>query len=730
MFLSSNFHGLKFRGVVGVLALVGAGHAAMGAATEVGKLLASDGLAGDSYGRAVAIDGNLAIVGAPDKGVGAAYIYRFNGVSWLEEAVLTDPYGAAGDGFGISVDISGDVAIVGAWLHQSTGAAYIFRFDGAGWVEEDKRIASDGVAGDHFGLAVAIDGDIAVVGADQGDDLVTPVTDCGAAYVYQDSGGWSQTAKLLASNPGMFDQFGCSVDIDGEVIVVGARLDDDAAIDAGAAYAFERDAFGLVREDPLLASDGAEDDYFGASVAVSADTIVCGAPLDDDAGSASGSAYVFTYNGAAWGQQAKLLASDGTLSDNFGDSVAVSGDLLVVGAFLETGQRGSMYIFRRDAGAWMEELKVYGSDSVAPDQFGGAVAVSSEERVIVGAAGDDNGTEVDAGSAFAFELRDTDGDGLTDYDELVFYAELHPCLNPFDIDTDGDGLDDGEEVDYYLFMPDIYDPCTNLAVVDTDRDGLSDSDETTVYLTNPSDPDTDADGLNDGHEIYLAGGTGCPDPLEEDSDGDGLLDGVDLEPCEGGAPVDSDGDGLTDDEEAIYGTDPNDPDSDDDFLLDGEEVDAAMGTGCPDPLDPDSDGDNLLDGDEVDLDTDPCNPDTDGDGVDDDVDPLPTEPGVPQDFLAEWTMDVSNDIRALDLDLFAGGGDFAKRLRRTILGGVTSFAAILTDLGYYDLAAAYLDLVYDRIDGASPPADWMVDSPEKTALADEIDLLINLLQFE
>ncbi|MDY7109762.1 MAG: hypothetical protein SYC29_14090 [Planctomycetota bacterium] len=893
MFLSSNFHGAKFRGVVGILALAGAGHAAMGAATEVGKLLASDGVAGDSFGRTVAIDGDVAIVGAPDNGAGAAYIYRFDGVGWAEEAVLTAADGENGDQFGIAADVSGDVAIVGAWQDVdgafSSGSAYVYRFDGASWSEEAKLLASDRAATDQFGVAVAIDGNVAVVGAERGDDLLTPVDDSGAAYVFEYGGGWSETAKLFASDAAVNDRFGNAVDIDGDVIVVGARSGDAVVADTGAAYVFAFDGSDWFEEAKLTAADGAAADEFGGSVAISADTVICGAPLDDDVISASGSAYAFTFNGSSWTQQAKLVAGDAAQGDNFGDAVAIAGDLAIVGAFLESAETGSIYVFRRAAGAWSQDVKLLASDATAPDQFGGAVGVSAEQRVIVGAAGDDDLGNA-SGSAYVFELLDTDGDDLTDYEETVTLAGTYPCLDPYEFDSDGDGIDDGTELSISF-----YDPCDpGGAPIDTDGDGIGDGRETLLYGTDPLDADSDDDGLTDGDEVAAAAGTGCPDPLDDDSDDDGLLDGSDPDPCVPGGPVDTDGDGLTDnDETTVYGTDPDDADTDDDGLIDGdevltyltdpldadsdddglgdgeeiathltdpldadsdddglldgeevltfatdpldadsddddltdgeeineygtdplvvdtdgdgltdgeevalagfagcpnpvlsdsdsdgltdgeevvagldpcdadfdddglsdgnealfgtdpenpdtdgdgltdgEEVDAAMGTGCPDPLAFDSDGDTLSDGEEVDLTTDPCNVDTDGDGVEDDIDPLPVEPGVPDDFLAEWTMDVSTDIRGLDLPLFTGPSDFSKRVRRTILSGLTSFAAMLIEFGYDDFASVYLTIVYRRVDGASPPRDWIVDSPEKTDLADEIDLLIDLLAFE
>ena len=167
--------------------------------------------------------------------------------------------------------------------------------------------------------------------------------DQGSAYVFVRSGGvWSQQQKLEASDAAADDRFGFSVAISGETVVVGAPGDDGAAgIDQGSAYVFVRSGGVWSQQQKLLASDAAADDDFGSSVAISGETVVVGAPWDDDAtGFYQGSAYVFVRSGGVWSQQQKLLASDAAGGDAFGFSVAISGETVVVGA--DDGQRASI----------------------------------------------------------------------------------------------------------------------------------------------------------------------------------------------------------------------------------------------------------------------------------------------------------------------------------------------------------------------------------------------------
>ena len=264
--------------------------------------------------------------------------------------------GAADDYFGYSVAVSGDRIVVGAYLDDdsgtSSGSAYLFESDGAGGWSQTKLLAADGAAGRGFGSSVAIAGDRIVVGASGDDDNGSG---SGSAYVFEPdgAGGWSQT-KLLASDgagSGDFDigdRFGSSVAIAGDRVVVGAFGDNDNGRDSGSAYVFEADGAGGWSETKLLASDGAVSHFFGESVAIAGDRIVVGAPFADDNGSNSGSAYVFEPDGAGGWSETKLLASDGAASDIFGYSVAISGDRVVIGAPLDDdngSDSGSAYVF-------------------------------------------------------------------------------------------------------------------------------------------------------------------------------------------------------------------------------------------------------------------------------------------------------------------------------------------------------------------------------------------------
>ncbi len=267
--------------------------------------------------------------------------------------------GAVGDWFGISVSLSGDVAVIGARYDDdngnNSGSAYIYRWTGSAWVQEAKLTASDGARLDLFGHSVSISGDVAVIGAPFDDDNGS---NSGSAYIFvKPPGGWvnmTQTAKLTASDGAGGDEFGNPVSIRGDVAVVGAIYDDDNGSASGSAYVFQKPPGGWVdmtQTAKLTASDGAAEDFFGISLSISGDVALVGAWLDDDDGFNSGSAYVFVKPLGGWvdmTQTAKLTASDGAVNDNFGQSVSISGDVAVVGAIIhgDNGREsGSAYVF-------------------------------------------------------------------------------------------------------------------------------------------------------------------------------------------------------------------------------------------------------------------------------------------------------------------------------------------------------------------------------------------------
>jgi len=303
------------------------------------KLLAADGASSDYFGYAVAIDGDTVVVGAyqdGDKGIGSgsAYVFTRTGGTWTQQAKLVPADGAAYDRFGSAVAVDADTIVVGA--HQdddkgsASGSAYVFTRTGGTWTQQAKLVPADGTAGDYFGFAVAVDADTIVVGAYGDDDKGA---DSGSAYVFTRTGAtWTQQAKLTAPDGTANDYFGHAVAVDAGTIVVGAYGDDDKGDYSGSAYVFTRTGGTWTQQAKLVPADGAAYDDFGTAVAINANTIVVGAHKDDDKGTDSGSVYVFVRTGATWAQQAKLTAPDGTAGDWFGRAVAVDGDTIVVGA--------------------------------------------------------------------------------------------------------------------------------------------------------------------------------------------------------------------------------------------------------------------------------------------------------------------------------------------------------------------------------------------------------------
>ncbi len=311
------------------------------------------------------------------------------GGGWLQQAKLTASDGASGDYFGASVAVDGNVAIVGARGNNKSddeygfdsGAAYIYTRSGDIWSQQAKLTASDVSVNDFFGWAVALDGDTAVVGAHWDDGQDDLYTDSGAAYVFTRSGGtWTQQAELTG-DPTLYADFGSAVAIDGNTIVVGAQFDTGT----GTAHVFTFNGTVWTQQAQLTASDGANNDYFGSSAAVDGDTAIVGAYGDDDRGSESGSVYVFVRSGDNWTQQAKLTAPDGIGSDYFGRSVALDGDTAIV-ASKGSGVPGNQaaYVFVRSGGVWTQQAKL-----TWPDPHGATSVALDGDRAIVGDVGEE-----------------------------------------------------------------------------------------------------------------------------------------------------------------------------------------------------------------------------------------------------------------------------------------------------------------------------------------------------
>ena len=351
---------------------------------------------------------------------GSVRVFLRTGTSWAEEATLVASDGAANDFLGGSVALSSDGsrAIVGASSDDTpagreAGSARVFVRNGTTWAEEATLVASDGAAEAFFGVSVALsaDGSRAIIGAffDQ--------SEIGSTYVFVRNGTtWAEEASLVPSERAAGDRFGTSVALssDGSRATVGASFDDGGA---GSAYVFVRTGTSWAEEAKLVALDRAAGDWFGTSVALSSDgsrTIV-GAYLDDTAaGTQAGSARVFVRNGIAWAEEAMLVASDGAEKDGFGVSVALSaaGDRAIIGVLADdtTGgfDTGSARVFMRSGTNWAEEATLVASNGAEDDRFN-PVALSADGRLaIVGAQIDDTAAGIDTGSARVFTLSQDD----------------------------------------------------------------------------------------------------------------------------------------------------------------------------------------------------------------------------------------------------------------------------------------------------------------------------------
>ncbi|MDH3429531.1 MAG: cadherin-like beta sandwich domain-containing protein [Gammaproteobacteria bacterium] len=449
------------------------------------RVAISDGtlavVAGGEDSAATGVNGNSADNSADNSG--AVYVFGRDAAStWTQEAYIKASNTANSDAFGHAIALSGDTLAVSAFQEDSAaagidgddsdnsaidaGAVYIFTRDVTGiWSQQAYLKASNTDPVDGFGVSVALDGDTLVVGASYEDALVSGVDgnqadnngpDSGAVYVFtRDAAGlWTQQAYLKASNPDAGDRFGGAVSLSGDTLAVGAAyerskstgIDGNQASnswsEAGAVYVFTRDDVGDWSQQAYLkASNTGSGDRFGDSLVLSGDTLVVGAPLEDSAARGidgfqadnkalnSGAAYIFSRDVTGnWSQQNYLKGSNTDSQDQFGHSIALDGDLLVVGAFEDSNavgaggdpsdnsapNAGAAYLFERDAmGAWSQIAYLKASNTDAGDEFGSAIAIDGnsllvgaplEDSVATGVGGDQTGNDsIDSGAVYLYQ---------------------------------------------------------------------------------------------------------------------------------------------------------------------------------------------------------------------------------------------------------------------------------------------------------------------------------------
>lgn len=383
--------------------------------TERAVLAADDGAINDYLGRSVAIDGDVAVIGAagadvtPDGNEGAAYVFVRIGDAWVQQAKLTAPDGVPGDEFGFAVAIDGDTIVVGARFApidavDGRGAMYVFVRSGEEWVQQAKLVADDGAAYDELGFSVTIDGDTAAVGAPFAN------SSRGKVYVFaRDGSDWSAQATLAADDAADFDRFGLALSVKSDTLLVGSPSADVAGnTDQGTVYVYDRSGATWVFSDKLAADDGAPFDELGNSVSLDGDTAVVGAHYANvGANQNQGAAYAFARDGGVWTQQAKLAGDHSSYTDEFGISVSLSGGVAVVGALFanpnDSDNQGEAYVFASAGGAWSQQAYLASNEGHPGDELGIGVGVDGDTAVV----GADFGLVDDEwrGAAYVFSSR-------------------------------------------------------------------------------------------------------------------------------------------------------------------------------------------------------------------------------------------------------------------------------------------------------------------------------------
>ena len=389
------------------------------------QLTAADGAANDSFGGRVVLssDGKTALIAANktvggNEGQGAAYIFERNGSTWQQQTRLTAADGAAFDSFGVSLALSNDgkTALIGALKtvggNENQGAVYVFERNGSTWQQQTQLTAADGAANNFFGFSVALssDGKTALIGAPG------KTESRGAAYVFERNGStWQQRTQFTDADGAVFDSFGISVALsnDGKTALIGAVGKTVGSNEReGAAYVFERNGSTWQQETQLTAADGAANDLFGLSVALSSNgkTALIGA-FGKTVGSneLQGAAYVFEREGSTWQQQTQLTNADGAAGDRFGFSVALSsnGKTALIGAQVKTigsnSGQGAVYLFEREGSTLQQQTRLTAADGAANNFFGGSVALSNDgETALIGAFGKTVGSNEFQGAAYVF----------------------------------------------------------------------------------------------------------------------------------------------------------------------------------------------------------------------------------------------------------------------------------------------------------------------------------------
>jgi MYXO-CTERM domain-containing protein len=393
--------------------------------TEEQELTASDGAPEDLFGYVVALSGDTAVIAAPSHDVGgnanqgAAYVFvRTNGL-WVEQQQLVASDGAAGNGFGRAMAMSGDWLLLGAPGatvngNAYQGAAYLFHRTNGTWSEHSKLVGSLGKAEEQFGDALALRGSTAMIAAPY--EVVDGNMLQGSVYVFEESNGvWTERQKLLALDGGADDYFGYSLVIDGDTaFITASEADVGPVLKAGAVYVFQRVGDTWFQQQRLVSSAAESNTGFGSALALRGDTALLAGVFETVGQNAcQGAVYVFTRANGLWSEQQKLTVPDGKEFDVFGISVALSDGVALIGAAsADVGDQfdqGSVYVFEQVDGVWTLRDAVRAMGGTTTQAFGISVSIDSQSALI-GAFNPANSANEARGAAYVFQVAHANGD--------------------------------------------------------------------------------------------------------------------------------------------------------------------------------------------------------------------------------------------------------------------------------------------------------------------------------
>jgi len=545
----------------------------------------------NQFGSTVSISGDYILAGAPgqENDKGKACIFKRVGKDWNLQLCLsaTTSEDSTITQFGKSVSLTEDHAIVGAFRQGAgkIGSAYVFERQGDSWDQTIEFLDPYAQVNGNFGSAVSISNNIAVVGA-----YSQAASKEGKVHIYKKPEPiWEPDIIITSDSPAKSRRFGSSVMLSGDYLIIGDY--ENGPQHEGSAYIYKHDDDIWTRQVTLKGGTITRNGDYGISVAISDNYAIVGAMSENHPTSKSkkkiGAAYVYRREGTHWHHQAKLVPIDISKNDNFGLSVSISGNHIIVGTEKDNSSQGSTYLYTNTQGVWEETFTFQADDGNTQDQFGHAISLSGDYLAI--GANNKNMGNSSLGEVYVYYLNIDTTKTASEIDLSNTLASLNNAENT--IDTDGDGLIDSDEINLLG---------TDITSTDSDNDGLSDKEEVTIYQSDPLNSDTDGDGISDFEEIILYNS----DPTLMDSDGDGFTDFEEVmitntDP----SLIDSDYDGFTDQQEITQtNTNPSLADTDGDGLSDNEELNIFN----TDPHQVDSDQDGFSDGNEVNYyDTDP-----------------------------------------------------------------------------------------------------------------------------